>query len=97
MKIMAPSPELISPEGVRGLDKTPASRQGFDNLLGQMVDQVQQLQQDGDRKITGSLLGQEELHEAMLSLEKASLSLKLLVTVRNKMIEAYQELSRMQM
>jgi flagellar hook-basal body complex protein FliE len=97
MKVMAPSPELIMPEGVKGLEKPPASRQEFDSLLGKMVDQVQQLQQDGDRKVTGSLLGKEELHEAMLSLEKASLSLKLLVQVRNKMIDAYQELSRMQM
>jgi len=97
MKVMAPSPELISPEAAKGLEKPPASRQEFDNLLGRMMGEAQQLQQEGDRKITGALLGKEELHEAMLSLEKANLSLKLLLQVRNKMIEAYQELSRMQM
>ncbi|MEW6658358.1 MAG: flagellar hook-basal body complex protein FliE [Thermodesulfobacteriota bacterium] len=97
MKIMAPSAGLMNPEGVKGLDKPPAPRQEFDDLLSQMVSGVKQLQQDSDQKVTGSLLGKEELHEAMLSLEKASLSLKLLVQVRNKMVEAYQELARMQM
>jgi flagellar hook-basal body complex protein FliE len=97
MKVMAASPDLLLPEGTKGLDKNPANRQEFGNLLGKMVDQVQQLQQDGDKKVEGSLLGKEELHEAMLSLEKASMSLKLLIQVRNKMIDAYQELMRMQM
>lgn len=95
MKIMAPNPSLISPQGAQG-PAAPASGQEFDSLLGQMVNEVKKLQQDGDQKITGSLLGKEELHDAMVSLEKANLGLKLLLQVRNKMIEAYQELSRMQ-
>jgi flagellar hook-basal body complex protein FliE len=97
MKITVASPDLMAPEGGKGLEKPPASRQQFDDLLSQMVSGVKQLQQDSDHKVAGSLLGKEELHEAMLSLEKASLSLKLLVQVRNKMVEAYQELSRMNM
>jgi flagellar hook-basal body complex protein FliE len=96
MKVMAPSPDLLSPEGIKGLEKPSASRQQFDDLLSQMVSGVKQLQRDSDQKVTGSLLGKEELHEAMLSLEKAGLGFRLLVQVRNKMIEAYQELSRMQ-
>ncbi len=96
MKITGPAEGLMASQGTQGLEKPPASRQEFDSLLGQMVNGVQKLQQDGDQKIAGSMLGKEELHEAMLSLEKANLSLKLLLQVRNKMIEAYQELSRMQ-
>jgi len=96
MKVMAPSPDLFSPQAAQGLEKPPASRQEFDNLLGQMVNEVNQLQKDSDQKITGSLLGKEELHTAMLAMEKAGLGFKLLLQVRNKMIEAYQELSRMQ-
>jgi len=37
------------------------------------------------------------VHEAMLALEKADLSLRLLVKVRNKLVQAYEELSRMPM
>jgi flagellar hook-basal body complex protein FliE len=94
MKITAPMPGMISPQGTQGLG-APASKEEFGNLLERMVNGVNQMQQDGDQKISGSLLGKEDLHEAMLSLEKANLGLKLLLQVRNKMIEAYQELSRM--
>jgi len=97
MKVMAPSPELLAPQGINGLEKPQGSPKEFDNLLGKMLNEVQQLHQDGDRKVTGSLMGKEEMHEAMLSLEKASLGLKLLLQVRNKMIDAYNELARMQM
>lgn len=94
MKIMAPNPGLLPPEGSKGLG-APAPKENFGNLLNQMVNKLNQMQQTGDQKISGSLLGKEELHEAMLSLEKASLGLKLLVNVRNKLISAYDELSRM--
>jgi len=43
-------------------------------------------------------LGKEEdLHRAIIALEKANLALGLTVQVRNKVIEAYQEIMRMQM
>jgi len=38
----------------------------------------------------------ENLHELMIALEEAKLVLDLTVEVRNKAVEAYQELSRMQ-
>jgi len=94
MKIMAPNPGLLSHQGSQGLG-APAPKENFGNLLNQMVNELNQMQRDGDQKVSGSLLGKEELHEAMLSLEKASLGLKLLVNVRNKLITAYDELSRM--
>lgn len=94
MKITAPNPELVNPQGPQGLE-APGSKKEFTNVLNQMMDEVSRQQHDGDKKISGSLVGQEDLHEAMLSLEKANLSLKVLIQVRNKMIQAYEELSRM--
>lgn len=94
MKIMAPNPNLISPQGAQGLG-TPPPKEDFGNLLNNMVGEVNKMQQDSDQKITGSLMGKEDLHEAMLSLEKANLGLKVLIQVRNKMIAAYEELNRM--
>ena len=94
MKIAAPNPALIAPQGNQGLDG-PAPRKDFGNVLNKMMDEISGLQQDGDQKISGSLVGKEDLHEAMLSLEKANLGLKVLLQVRNKMIQAYEELSRM--
>lgn len=97
MKVMAPSPELLAPQGINGLEKPQASQPEFKNVLGQMLNEVNKMQNNSDQKVTGSLMGQEELHTAMLSLEKAGLGFKLLLQVRNKLIEAYTELSRMQM
>ena len=94
MKITAPNQELALPQLTQGLEAS-APKKEFGNVLNQMVDEVSRLQQDGDKKISGSLVGQEDLHEAMRSLEKANLSLKVLIQVRNKMIQAYEELSRM--
>lgn len=94
MKITPPNPALMAPQGGQGLS-IPAPKEDFGNLLNGMVNNINKMQQEGDRKISGSLMGTEDLHEAMLSLEKANIGLKLLLQVRNKMIQAYEELSRM--
>ena len=93
MKIMAPNSPLVSPMN-QGL-ADPASKEGFGKLLNEMVNEANRIQADSDKKISGSLVGKEDLHEAMLSLEKGSLGLKMLLQVRNKLITAYEELSRM--
>ena len=94
MKITPPNPALLPPQGEKGL-AAEAPKEDFGKLLNNMVDGVNKLQSEGDRKISGSLMGKEDLHEAMLSLEKANIGLKLLLQVRNKMIAAYEELSKM--
>jgi flagellar hook-basal body complex protein FliE len=84
----------ISPSG-------PETRQGpvpaMKDLFDQILAEVNHLQHRADAQIRGSLLGRAELHEAMLALEKASLSLRVLVQARNKIIQAYEELSRITM
>lgn len=67
------------------------------DLFGRIMAEVNGLQRQADAKIQGFLLGQADLHEAMLSLEQAGLGLKLLVQARNKIIQAYEELSRITM
>ncbi|RJR36398.1 MAG: flagellar hook-basal body complex protein FliE [Deltaproteobacteria bacterium] len=94
MKITATDPNWVNLQENQGL-KGPGGEKEFGHLLSGMVNEVNKLQQESNKKIEGSLLGQEDLHETMLSLEKSSLGLKLLLQVRNKMIQAYEELSRM--
>ncbi|MEW6386410.1 MAG: flagellar hook-basal body complex protein FliE [Thermodesulfobacteriota bacterium] len=94
MKVMLPPGGVNSP--LTGLDLKPlTSGQDTGNAFQKMLNDVNAQQSQADTKSRQTLLGQEELHEATLSLEKASLSLKLLVQVRNKMIQAYEELIRM--
>lgn len=94
MKIMAPNPALLSPQGTKGMaGETP--KEEFGDVLSKMVNKVNDMQQESDQKISSSLMGDDDLHDAMLSLEKANIGLKLLVQVRNKLVSAYEELFRM--
>jgi len=68
----------------------------FGDMLSTMVAQTNQLQQQADQAIEQLHAGGEQsLHEAMLSMEKADISLRYVVQVRNKAIDAYQEIMRM--
>jgi flagellar hook-basal body complex protein FliE len=67
------------------------------NVFQQLLADVNSQQSRADTEVRRSLLGEADLHEAMLALEKANLSLRLLVQVRNKLVQAYEELSRMPM
>jgi flagellar hook-basal body complex protein FliE len=42
------------------------------------------------------ILGEKDVHQAMIALEQANLAFRLMVQVRNKIISAYEEIMRMQ-
>ncbi|MCL5676932.1 MAG: flagellar hook-basal body complex protein FliE [Firmicutes bacterium] len=73
-----------------------ASGQSFAEVLQNTLDQVQQLQATSDRSALLVATGQaQDLHTAMIAAEKATLALDLTAQVRNKVLEAYQEIMRM--
>jgi flagellar hook-basal body complex protein FliE len=67
------------------------------NVFQQMLTDINGQQHQADAQVQRSLQGETDIHEAALALEKVDLSLRLLVQVRNKLITAYEELSRMSM
>jgi len=67
----------------------------FEGELGRALGAVEQLQQSADHEAEKLALGGGNLHEAALSLEKADVALRLATKVRNKLVEAYQEVMRM--
>jgi flagellar hook-basal body complex protein FliE len=63
----------------------------FKNAVGQ----VQDLQSQADTQVAGMLSGDgQDVHSAMIAVEKANLSFELMVQVRNKIVSAYQEVSK---
>ena len=68
----------------------------FGSLIGQAVKKVDAMEKDADRSIVNLLQGKADVHETMIALQKADLSMRMLLTVRNKVIEAYREIMRMQ-
>lgn len=70
----------------------------FSEYLSQALQDVQDLQDEASYSSTQLVLGQEEyLHNTVLALEKANLALQLTIQVRDKVVEAFQELMRIQM
>jgi flagellar hook-basal body complex protein FliE len=69
----------------------------FGEILKTLVTETNQQQQNADQAIQQLHAGGEKnLHEAMISMEKADISTRYMVQVRNKAIDAYQEIMRMQ-
>jgi flagellar hook-basal body complex protein FliE len=98
IRILGEGPSSIQPlPGLRApAPATPAAGgASFADALGQALGQVEALQLQGDQQAALSAMGQGNLHETALALEKADVSMRLATKVRNKLVEAYQEVMRM--
>jgi len=82
----------ISPQPVNPTQSTGS----FQNLLGNFVNEVSEKQSAAGDAVNGLLSGKNvSLHQAMISMEEASVSFQMMVEVRNKLLDSYQELMRM--
>lgn len=69
----------------------------FGDMLKNAIDRVDDVQKHADGEITSWIAGeQENLHEVMISMNHAQLSFQLMTEVRNRLLDTYQELMRMQ-
>ena len=69
----------------------------FSDVLSSSLEKVNDLQQQRSAMITSFASGEtQNVHELMISMQKAGLAMNMTSAVRNKVIEAYKELSRMQ-
>ena len=70
---------------------------GFSARLQELVGEVDGLQDHASGMQTRAIRGEDvEVHDVMIAAEEASLAMSLMIEVRNKLVEAYQELMRMQ-
>lgn len=70
---------------------------GFADVLQSSIGEVNAMQQKADAAITALATGEKvSLHETMIAMEQADVSFRLMMQVRNKIVEAYQEILRMQ-
>ena len=75
-----------------------AAESSFSTFLLEAVKGVNQLQHDAEIAVQHYTVGKSQnLHDTMMAMEKADISLRLLMQVRNKAVEAYQEIMRMQL
>jgi len=72
--------------------------QGMGETFSRMFDEVNQLQHSADRKIEEfATSDNKDVHGTMIAMQKAEISMRLLLQVRSKLTTAYQEISRMQL
>ena len=68
----------------------------FQNTLSELVTDVDNQLKESSRLTEDFALGKNNnIHEVMIASEKAGLSLKFLMQIRNKLLDAYQEIMRM--
>jgi flagellar hook-basal body complex protein FliE len=83
--------------GQRPTEGPGAAASSFSQLLSDAVGQIDKLQKGADTNIQKLATGQPvDMHDVTISTEQANLSFQLGLQVRNKLIEAYQEVMRMQ-
>jgi flagellar hook-basal body complex protein FliE len=69
----------------------------FSTVLQHAVETVNQLQANAETAARDFVVGRtQSVHDTMIAMEKADVSLRLLTQMRNKAVEAYQEIMRMQ-
>jgi flagellar hook-basal body complex protein FliE len=79
-----------------GSERRPEAT-GFQDTLKDYIQRVNgQLKEAGDLQVDFAVGNRHDIHEVMIASEKASISFRLLMQIRNKLLEAYQEVIRMQ-
>lgn len=97
-------PMSVNPTGPKpvGGGKRPAESAGtdgpgFKETLNKYLDQVNELQQEADKAVVDMAAGNtSNLHQVVAAVNEADLSFRLMMQVRNKLLDAYKEIMRMQ-
>lgn len=71
------------------------SGKGFDKVMQEAITTISQIQDEADKAIKDLASG-EEVTQAIVAMEKADMSFQLMVEVRNRLLNAYEEIMRMQ-
>ena len=70
---------------------------GFGATLRDAISQVNNLSDVSDQKVADLIKGgQGDVHNVMIAVEKADIAFQLMMQVRNKIVNAYQEVSKLQ-
>jgi flagellar hook-basal body complex protein FliE len=80
--------------GVTGTDGA-ADAAGFSDTLKRMVNAVETTNANANKAVVAMTDGTGDVHDAMIALQRADMTLQLTMQIRNKLINAYQEVMRM--
>ncbi|NPV43052.1 MAG: flagellar hook-basal body complex protein FliE [Firmicutes bacterium] len=79
------------------ISKNEGEKHSFKELLVKELQKVNSLQKNSEYLNNKLILGEvENVHQVMIAAEKADLALQLTLQIRNKILDAYNEIMRMQ-
>ena len=91
------TPVKMQAESHLGEDKPAQTVPDFGEYLKNALGEVNSLQNESDNMSKALAAGQvEDISQVVIAAEKADIALQLTLAVRNKAVEAYQEIMRMQ-
>lgn len=93
MNTIQPVQQIVSPEQTGGTSKPASSAIPFQSLFQDAVTNAEQASANLDGEVAKVATGQsDDLHNALIASQKASLSIGMVVELRNKLLDAYKEI-----
>lgn len=93
-RALQPSPPRT---GLVGPEEKEPEEISFRESIRNFIQDVDHIQKEANNKVQDFIAGEiSDVHDVMIAVEKASTSFQLLMELRNKFLDAYQELKRMQ-
>jgi flagellar hook-basal body complex protein FliE len=91
----------IDPSRIQPVVHSPAAARAggdFQQAFAHAIGGVERVRQAGNQSVEAFLAGEgEELHQTVLATQRAELAFDLFLEMRNKVVQAYQDIMRMQM
>lgn len=96
IKAVSPIIEMVKPLETLS-SANPAGAQSFGSVFQGALGEVRGTRADAERQMTSFMNGEQtDIHQVATSIQKAELTFEMAIEVRNKMMQAYQEVMRMQ-
>lgn len=90
-------PITSSPGGAPPVPSKAPEETSFRNVINDLLAKVNEPHVEANNTINQFITGEtDNVHDVVLSMVKADMSFRLFLEMRNKVLEAYQEISRMQ-
>jgi flagellar hook-basal body complex protein FliE len=87
---------MPAPAGLQQHQPESGKDKSFGGLLKDALKEVSDVEMHSQKELGKFLNGESDLHSVMIALEKADLSFQMMMQVRNKFVQAYQEIMRSQ-
>ncbi|MGM9974002.1 MAG: flagellar hook-basal body complex protein FliE [Clostridiaceae bacterium] len=98
MKITGFAEDTLFQSNLMGKKNKIEDESSFSGYLQEKLDGVNKLQMRAEESTEALIKGEDiDIHQVLLNTEEAQLSLQLAIEIRNKMVEAYQEINRLQL